>query len=280
MEYQKKYLGWIAVSVLAVLCVIGWVYAWNRIGKSMHDAEYAASFSEFSWNGVDYTRLSQEELQENDSEMRTPEGIAGDRLGEIVLSTSRGTETCTLYCTGNAGEAGTVYSRTVLRTGVGWFAYAGCGFASLGDSPSIAEVCSAFGLTEANQIASVTVTDPADGSKAKLTETAELEAFYSKLTALGDSISEEEQAKAYYDAYVREYGENNGAVLEDGKVQFASEDANERATALWAEGVRLVTVRLNNGFLMRDLVYAPVPQLFTVFGCYHFDGEILSAEGT
>lgn len=275
MSFLKKYWVGIAVAVLAVLCVTGWVYIWNRIGNSMHDAEYAASFSEFSWHGADYARVSQEELQDHFSEPRTPESIAGDRLDEIVFPTTRGTETCTLYAAGYPDGVDGVYPLTVLHTGAGWFAYEVAGLESLGNSPSVSAVCGAFGLTDAGMIESVTIEDAADGSKADLTEPADLEKFYAKLTALGDSISEEEQAKAYYDAYVREYGEESGVTLEGGKVQFASEEANERATALWAEGVRLVTIRLRNGFRLRDLVYAPVPQLFTVYGCYHFDGEIV-----
>ena len=275
MRFLKKYWPGIAAAVLLALAAAGWVYVWNRISRSVHDAEYAAAFSAFSWHGTDYARVSQEELQDHFSQARTPEGIAGEQLDEIAFPTSRGTENCTLYAAGYPDGVDGVYPLTVLHTGAGWFAYEVTGFESLGSSPSASAVCGAFGLTDAGMIESVTIKDAADGSMAELTRSADLEAFFGKLTALGDDIGSEGEAKAYYDAYVSEYGEDAGVKLADGKVQFETEEANERATALWAEGVRLVTIRLRNGFRLRDLVYAPVPQLFTVYGCYHFDGEIL-----
>ena len=148
--------------MLLALAAAGWVYVWNRISRSVHDAEYAVAFSAFSWHGTDYARVSQEELQDHFSQARTPKGIAGEQLDEIAFPTSRGTENCTLYAAGYPDGVDGVYPLTVLHTGAGWFAYEVTGFESLGSSPSASAVCGAFGLTDAGMIESVTIKDAAE----------------------------------------------------------------------------------------------------------------------
>lgn len=274
MVFLKKYGAGIAAAAAVLLIAAGWIIAWRRIGNAMHDAEYAEAFSSFTYDGVYYSRVTDSELSARYGEQRTPEGIAGDRLGSVPFVTPRGTENGTLYAVGTADVTDGRYPLTVLQCGAGWFAYELSGFVSLGESPSISEVCGAYGLTEPESIVSVSIAD-ADGSfLAELTDSASIRAFYEKLIRLGDDIGEEGQARAYYEAYIDKYGEDDGVTFADGSVQFANEEARTRAMTLWAEGVRLVTIRLINGFWLRDLVYAPVPGIFSVYGNYRFEDAL------
>ena len=49
----------------------------------------------------------------------------------------------------------------------------------------------------------------------------------------------------------------------------AKDDASFAAAAeFWNRDVRLVTIRLKNGLLMRNCMYMPVPGVFAVYGNY------------
>lgn len=274
MKFLKQYGVVLAVAAAILVIAGGWLAVWKQIGSAMHDAEYAEAFSQFTYHGAYYARVSAAELNDHFPEPRTPEDIAGEKLDDITLATPRGKETCTLYAAGEDGAADGQNPLTVLQCGAGWFAYEVSGFESLGDAPSVTAVCKAYGLNAPEDILSVSVADTDGEPLAELTDSESLRAFYDKLTALGDDIGEEGQSKAYYDAYTEKYGTDAGVSFSDGKIQFADDDANTRAMEFWAEGMRLVTIRLRNGFRLRNLVYAPVPKVFSVYGHYRFDEAI------
>ena len=274
MEFLKKYGIGLAAAAAVLLIAAGWLVVWKKIGSAMHDAEYESAFDQFAYHGLYYARIGESELNDHYSAPRTPEGIAGTRLDVITLPTPHGKEDCTLYAAGNGEGIDGQYPLTVLHCGAGWFAYEATGFESLGDAPSVTEVCGAFGLHSAESIESVSVAD-ADGTVlAELTDTEDLRSFYEKLIRLGDDIGEAGQAKAYYDAYIGKFGENAGVTFSDGVIQFESDEANKQAMEYWAEGMRLVTIRIRNGFRLRNLVYAPVPKVFSVYGNYRFDDAL------
>ena len=74
--------------------------------------------------------------------------------------------------------------------------------------------------------------------------------------------------QAYYDAYVQQYPDSQGVTLENGALQFADDDSKQRAMTLWSDGMCLVSISLKNGLHLRELVYAPVPGFFAVYGIY------------
>ena len=56
--------------------------------------------------------------------------------------------------------------------------------------------------------------------------------------------------------------------MEEDTVKAVSDEVYQEAMEYWTEGLRLVTIRVKNGYQLRGCVYAPVPAVFSVYGEY------------
>ena len=69
-------------------------------------------------------------------------------------------------------------------------------------------------------------------------------------------------------AYTAEFGETDQIWFEDGTVKAANDAVYQEAMKFWTKDLRLVTIKLKNGYQLRDCIYAPVPGTFSVYGDY------------
>lgn len=266
MSFLKQHGGKLAVLALILLLLGGWMLLWHRIGSAVDSAAEESYYAGFVCNGAYYARCDAAALKCYTDESAPDASARGASVGNVQFETPAGTVSCEAFvCT---LAAGTDHPPLLMLARAGDPVYELDGFAALDDSPSISAVCDAYGIASAADIASVQIAE-GDGTPIdEITAPDDLAAFYEKLAALGDDLGEAGMAQAYYDVYIEKYGESAGISLENGEIQFADEETHDKAIALWSEGVCLVSVRLKNGLQLRDMVYAPVPQVFAVYGAY------------
>lgn len=269
---KKRTLLCIVIPLLLLLAA-GYLLMWHRIRTKLQDAEAEAQYAVFTLDDAVYEECSLGIVQ-----LYAPEitGITKEICGESAGSARFSEEEYPLYrllaleAEGKRDGILVMEKEGVLRC------YELTGFLSLADSPSITDVCQVYGIQSAEDIRSVSVTE-ADGTPIDtMTNSEDISGFYQKFAALGESLSDAEQAKAYYDVYAEKYGDTDDLTIEGASLTANSEEANERAYALWGEGMCMVGLELSNGLRISDMVYAPVPRIFSVFGNYRLTEAFFS----
>ena len=271
---KKKTALRFGIAVVVILLLAGsYLLLWRHIGNTMEQAQHDAAYAQFTLGDAVY-----EECDLSVVQMYAPEiteitkEICGTDAGKATFSDAE-YPLCRLAALEDAGKKDGIL---LMEYGEKLRCYELTGFTALADAPSIADVCEAYEIGSAEDIVSVTIAE-ADGTKIdEMTEKADIAAFYDKLTALGDCLSEAEQAKAYYDAYEEKYGKTDDFTLEGATLTPNSDTAKEQGYALWGDGICIVGIRLANGLQICDMVYAPVPKLVTVFGCYRLETPFFS----
>ena len=62
--------------------------------------------------------------------------------------------------------------------------------------------------------------------------------------------------------------DRDALTIENGTIEAADDAVYQQAMELWGTGMCRVTMKLKNGFRLADMVYAPVPEVFQVYGYY------------
>lgn len=267
MQFLRKYKGALILFAAVLVIAVGWVLIWQRIGDQLGQAGTDAAFETVTLDGAYYTKCSDTVLA------RYVSDAAADHIGEAlnapaVVDTPAGKVSCKAYRCRELAEAG-------LRDAVIFVAredtltpYELTGFVSLGTAPDISAVLAAYGIASAADIAAVEVCD-ADGTLLDtITETDAAASFYSKLTALGSALSEDDISARYYAAYVAEYGETDDIAIVGGEVVAADDAVYEQAMTVWSRGLCLVNLRLQNGLQLRNTVYMPGAGIYTFYASY------------
>lgn len=266
----------IGISVAGILLIL-WFAMWQRIGKELDQAESDAAYSSFALEGAIYAACTETIMQEYLTEpIQYHAADCGSVLGEVSFHTAQGTTTGTVYRLRQLEDAGLKDAVILMQRGGRYTGYELVGFEALQNSPSISAVCNAYEIYSHADLQSVTITD-ADGAVLETVSDAKaLSDFYEKLIALGDDIGAAGQAKAYYDAYVQKYGASDAIAINGDTVETADEDTYLKAMDLWSNGMCTVSIRLTNGLFLRDLVYAPIPGVFHVYGYYTITDSFFS----
>jgi hypothetical protein len=274
MQILKKH-GFKLLMLLLILAFAGgWALIWKRIGDAMDSAAEDQAYTGFLYDGAYYTRCSAEVLARYTDQTAPDASCRGESVGDVEFETEAGTLYCEAYSCTLVPEHEPPALLMLDRPGDP--VYELSGFQSLDDAPSAAAVCAAYGIASADDLSSVRITE-GDGTPIdEITAADDLAAFYAKLTALGEDIGRAGMAQAYYDVYLEKYGESGGISLENGEIRFADKETETQAMALWSEGLCLVTIRLKSGLQLRDLVYAPVPKAFAVYGSYRLTEPFFS----
>ena len=271
---NKKTAVRFGIAVVVILLLAGsYLLLWRHIGNTMVQAKQDAAYAQFTLDDAVYEEcdLSIVQLYVPEITEITKE-ICGSDAGNAVFSDAE-FPLCRLAALESAGKQDGIL---LMEYGEKLRCYELTGFTTLADAPSISVVCDAYGIKSAADIEAVTIAE-ADGTKIdEMTEESDIASFYEKFAALGDCLSEAEQAKAYYDAYEEKYGDTDDFTLEGGSLTANSQQAEEQGYTLWGDGVCIVGIRLANGLQICNMVYAPVPKLVTVFGCYRLETPFFS----
>lgn len=279
-QFLQKNKGVILVCAAVLLFAGGWLALWDRIGSSLDEAGYAASFDTVTFAGAYYTVCSDAVLAEYIGES-AENGIRSEWIGaafdaDAAVDTPAGTVHCKAYHCKPLTDAGKRDGIIFLDRSGTLYAYELMDFISLGDAPSIAEVCAAYGIGSAADIAAVDVCD-ADGTLLdSITDADAAAQFYTKFTALGDALTKEETAAHYVAAYEAEYGKSDDVTVKDGAVSTANDAVYQQAMTLWSTGLCLVQIRLQNGLQIRNTVYSPGAGLYTVRAVYALETPFFS----
>lgn len=273
--------GMILAGIAAVLVILaGWLFLWHRIASQLQQAQDAAAYIEFRYAGAYYTEcdLSVVQLYAPDI-TELSHDICGSVAGEVTdFPHATAAVQKTAYHLAALESAGKRDGILLLEDGDTLRCYELTGFQALDDAKEISDVCAAYGITGAEDLLQVTVAE-VDGTLIDtLTDAADLEGFYEKFVALGTRLGTEEQMRAYYDAYDAVYDAEADLILdlEQHSLTPTSDAAQERAYALWGEGMCVVTLELRNGLQISDMIYAPTPGLFTVYGQYRLSEPFFS----
>ena len=269
MELLRKHRKTI-LAVLIILLFAGlWLFIWLRVSDALRTAQQDEAYSGFVFDGACYTRIDTETLKLY-TDTPVGESLCGTLLGTVPFTTAHGTEHDLLYACKDVPY--TQYAPAVLLRVAGrYLPYELTGFSSIGDAPSAAEVLAAYGITGAESLVSVSVTEANGTPVDTITEPDDLKAFYEKLSALGEDIGEDGEMQAYYDAYRDKYPDDARVTLKDGEIQYADDESRQLAMTLWSDGMCLVSITLNNGLRLRNMVYAPVPGFFALYGIYRLN---------
>ncbi len=265
---RKRLFFVIGVGIVGIL-MIGWIILWQRIGKELDEAEHDAAFSTFTLNEAIYAACTDAVMTEYLKEpLQFTAEDCGSVLEEVSFDTAQGTVIGTVYRLRQLEDAGLKDAFLLVQRGERYYGYELVGFSSLQDSPSITAVCDAYEIGSAADLQSITITDADATIVETITDAAALEDFYNKLITLGEDIGAEGQAQAYYDAYIQKYGVSDAISVNGDTVETADDDTYLKAMDLWSNGMCTVSIRLKNGLCLRNLVYAPVPKVFNVYGYY------------
>lgn len=267
--FWKEHWKIVLAVGLFLLFAGGWFLIWNRVGNQVEQAAYRSVYDTLTFDGAYYHKCELATVQDYvPSASEIGEALCGEELGTLQFPSETGTETCPLYACKPLEDAEQARSILLLKGQEGYLAYELSGFSYLDDSPSIWAVCASYGIGAAEDIESLTLAD-ADGNLLEtVTDRAQIKDFFDKLVKLGDCLTDEELALAYYDSYTAKYGDDGTLEIKDGKLQAKDNKAFSAAMDYWNTDVRMVTLRLKNGLLMRDCLYAPVPGIFAVYGNY------------
>ncbi len=257
----------IIVSVMIIATVLLWVIAWKIVGDRMEQTAEDMQYTHFTYNGMIYARCS-DAANIYKLELTGNMDDCGESIGTVQFTVDGVTIHKEAYRV-KEKECNTLAEPVLLVPhDAKCVPYELVGFTALNDSPSITAVCEAYGIQSAEDIVSVTVYD-ADGSVVQsITAVDAMKSFYEKLIALGEDIGAAGQSQAYYDAYVNKYGASDAITLKDNTINTADNETYQQAMELWGAGMCTVTMQLKNGLRIADMIYAPVPKVFQVYGYY------------
>lgn len=263
----SKRAFWICCCVL--LIVLLWIFVWQRVGKELADAGQNAYYTGFTHNGAIYALCDTDFIKETyDLTLTGTSADCGSSLERAQFEVDGVTVYCPLYRVKALEQQSLADAVVLVERDDVYYTYELAGFTALNQSPSVTAVCRAYGIGSGSDLKSVAVYD-ADGAMIQnLTDAEELAVFYEKFAALGEDIGAAGQSQAYYDAYVAKYGESDALSLADGMITTADDETYEQAMSLWGTGMCTVTITMKNGLRLADMVYAPVPQVFQVYGYY------------
>ncbi len=279
MQFLKQHKGVLMLGAVIILIAVGWVIFWSRIGTQVNQAGYEAAFDTIVYKDAYYMQCDSTVLAEYVGEgAEIDSTLLGTAFDEAaVVSTTAGNVSCPAYRCAALEAAGQRDAIIFLKRGETLLCYELTGYVSLGEQPPMEDVCAAYGLDSADAIASVGLRD-ADGALLDtITDKEALTAFYGKLTALGNALTDREISERYYASYVAEYGENDAIVLtDDGEVETTDDAIYEQAMTFWSAGLCLADIRLTNGLQLRRTVYMPAAGMYTVYGTYALDDPFFS----
>lgn len=257
----------VCIAAVLLLMLLAWVLAWRFVGKRMEQAMTDTQYTHFIYEDAIYARCTAQLAEESyDLKLNGTAADCGTALGKVQFTVDGVTVHCEAFAPQT--EPHPIAEPVLLvQRGDEVFPYELVGFTALSEQPSITEVCAAYGIASAEDILSVTVYD-ADGAILRQLAEEELPLFYRRLIALGEDMGADGQAQAYYDAYIEKYGEGDALTIENGTIEAADDAAYQQAMELWGTGMCRVTMKLKNGFRLADMVYAPVPEVFQVYGYY------------
>lgn len=267
--FLKKHA--VILIILAVFLLFAgiWLFVWRRVSKQVSKAAYQSAYDTLSFDGAYYAKCSLETVQAYLPETTgISKELCGEELGELSFPSETGTVTCPLYACKPLQDAGKNNAIVLLEQAEGISAYELSGFQYLDDQTSIWAVCAAYGIGYPEDIASVEIKDQDGKLLETITEPDARAAFFDKFLKLGEDIGELGVAQAYYDSYINEFGETNQIWFESGTVKAENDEVYQEAMDFWTKDLRLVTIKLTNGYQLRDCIYAPVPGTFSVYGDY------------
>jgi len=264
---MMKYLKIILVFLVFLGACSLWYIMWQRVEESVNTAEFEAQIRSFDANGAHYLRLDNAGLRayapETDGADKT---LCGAELGSQTLNVTAGTITAPAYALKDYEYTGEYVPVEILHISGKYYAYELVGFQSLDGTPSIGKVLETYGITGADAIAEITETPAESGESRRITDAERIDAVWKQLSTLGDPLTEEQAAQAYYDAYVAEYGETEQLVIEDGEVQAQDDETYQKAMAFWGKEMYTLDIRLKSGLMLRGCIMAPVPGICSVYG--------------
>lgn len=275
---MKKYKNLILICAAVLLFAGGWLFIWHRIGTQLDQAGYDAAFDTVEFMGAYYTACTAEDAAAYLGEELSAdaESLCGSAFPEKVQIPAAGNVQCSAYHCKLLEDTGRRDGIILLERQGQKIPYLLADFVSLGETPSITEVCAAYGLQSAEDIAAVEVCDGDGTLLESITDSDARSQFYQKFAALGDALTDEETAAHYLAAYEAEYGETDALTVENGQVSAADNETYNRAMELWSTGLCLVHIRLSNGLTLRGTVYTPGAGLYTVRACYALETPFFS----
>ena len=267
--FWKAHWKIILVIGLFALFAGAWFLIWNRVGNQVEQAAYRSVYDTLTFDGAYYQKCELQTVQDYVPDAaEIGEALCGEELGTLQFPSENGTVTCPLYACKPLEDAGKERGIVLLKGQEGYLAYELSGFSYLDDAPSVWAVCASYGIGAAEDIESLTLCDAEGSLLETVTDRDRIRDFFDRLVKLGDCLTDAELAQAYYDSYTAKFGDDGTLEIRDGKLQAKSDEAFSAAMTFWNTDVRMVTLKLKNGLLMRDCLYAPVPGIFAVYGNY------------
>ena len=271
---MKKYLKVLIVLVLLLGFGGGWYLLWQKVQRSVEDAEFEAQISSFDAGGAHYQRLDADGLR---AYLPDADGVTakncGLPLGTQALSVSVGTLSANAYVLADYAYTGASVPVRVLEIAGKYYAYELIGFTALDNMPTIDTVCEAYGIGSAADIAAITETTADTKEVREITDAGEIQAYYGKIRALSEPLTNAQTAQIYYDVYTAEYGETDKLEIADDAVNALDDETYEKAMSLWGEGMYTVDISLRNGLKLRGCICAPKTGIFSVYANYRMAAE-------
>ena len=268
-SFLKKHFVLLIVLAVFLLIAAGWLFMWNRIGNQVSRAAYRSVYDSLTFDGAYYTKCDEKTVQAYLPDVNAvTSALCGEQLGTLSFPSEEGTVSCPLYACKPLQDAGKKNAIVLLEQKDGISAYELSGFQYLDQQTSIWAVCASYGIAYPEDLEAVIVKDQDGNLLETITDREQLTAFNDKFLKLGEDIGQAGVAQAYYDAYTAEFGQTDQIWLEDGTVKADNDTVYQEAMQFWTKDLRLVTIKLKNGYQLRDCIYAPVPGTFSVYGDY------------
>ena len=275
--FLKKHFGILIILAVFLLIAGIWLIMWNRISNQIDKAAYSSVYETLSFEGAYYAMCDLETVRAYVPEAaEISQALCGEQLGALSFPSEEGTVTCPLYACKPLQDAGKKNALLLLERPEGISAYELSGFQYLDSQTSIWAVCASYGIAYPEDLESVIIRDQDGKVLETITDRGALTAFNEKFLKLGEDIGQEGVAQAYYDSYTAEFGETGKIWLEDGTVKADNDEVYQEAMKFWTKDLRLVTIRMKNGYQLRDCIYAPVPGTFSVYGDYRITEPFFS----
>ena len=270
MKAFLKKNKWVLLAAAAVILLgCGWLLLWMHLGDQVQLASYDSAYEQLSFDGAYYAQCDLQTVQLYLPDVtKIDKSLCGRQLGTLNFPSENGTVSCPLYACKPLEDAGKKRAVILLERDGAWLSYELSGFQYLDGTPDIWAVCASYGIGYPEDFASVTVSDRDGNLLETITDADKLSDFYDKFLKLGEDLGNAGTAQAYYDAYIRKFGDDGKVWLADGTVEAADDEAYAAAMEYWTEGLLNVEIRMKNGLMLRNCIYAPVPGVFSVYGDY------------
>ncbi|MCQ2417348.1 MAG: hypothetical protein MJ071_06015 [Oscillospiraceae bacterium] len=266
LKVNKK--GLIVIAAVFLLAV-GWYIIWDIIRVRVQDAAYESVYDALTFDGAYYQKCNLETVQYYLEEVQTlDESLCGTQLGELSFPTKAGQAQYPVFACSPMEQNDMANALLIMEREGQYVPYELTGFQYLDSNPDIWAVCASYGIGAAKDFAEVVVKDQDGIILQSITEEEALSQFFDRFVKLGDSMTDEAQAQAYYDAYVDAFGESENLYIENGQVQAKTDEIYQEAYEFWVKDMRLVDLKLTNGLQIRGCIYLPVPKIFSVYGDY------------